>query len=217
MNLPVLFLGILLLWGVAGCQTSPPNLTKVKEQAVVYRDSGAYESEFHGVAERARQDLSRRAERSKPMERLAIVFDIDETILSNWPYLVETDFSMNQSFLGQWMRRSACPPLGSTWALYNEARANQVAVFFITGRPVSLLEVTRANLRKAGFPYYDGLYMKPVDYAAPSVIPYKSAARRAIQEKGYRIIANIGDQWSDLEGGYAERTYKLPNPFYYIP
>jgi hypothetical protein len=28
---------------------------------------------------------------------------------------------------------------------------------------------------------------------------------------------NIGDQMSDLDGGFAERTYKLPNPFYFIP
>jgi hypothetical protein len=34
---------------------------------------------------------------------------------------------------------------------------------------------------------------------------------------GYTIIANMGDQFSDLEGGFSERTYKLPNPFYYIP
>jgi len=28
------------------------------------------------------------------------------------------------------------------------------------------------------------------------------------------IIANIGDQESDLAGGFAEKTFKLPNPFY---
>ena len=31
------------------------------------------------------------------------------------------------------------------------------------------------------------------------------------------IIASVGDQWSDLDGGYAERVFKLPNPFYFIP
>lgn len=29
--------------------------------------------------------------------------------------------------------------------------------------------------------------------------------------------ANLGDQQSDLDGGYSERNYKLPNPFYLIP
>lgn len=50
-----------------------------------------------------------------------------------------------------------------------------------------------------------------------SVIPYKSSTRKMIQEKGYTIVVNIGDQFSDLAGGYAERVFKLPNPYYFIP
>ena len=50
-----------------------------------------------------------------------------------------------------------------------------------------------------------------------TVIQYKSGARAKIAEEGYTIIVNAGDQASDLAGGYAERAYKLPNPFYYIP
>ena len=32
-----------------------------------------------------------------------------------------------------------------------------------------------------------------------------------------RFLETIGDQWSDLLGGHAERAYKLPNPMYYLP
>jgi len=35
--------------------------------------------------------------------------------------------------------------------------------------------------------------------------------------KEFTIIANIGDQRSDLDGGYSERTWRVPNPFYFIP
>jgi hypothetical protein len=31
------------------------------------------------------------------------------------------------------------------------------------------------------------------------------------------IVASVGDQQSDLDGGFAERTYKRPNPFHAIP
>jgi len=41
--------------------------------------------------------------------------------------------------------------------------------------------------------------------------------RGKIAAQGYTIIVNVGDQQSDLDGGYAERAYKLPNPFYYLP
>ena len=47
--------------------------------------------------------------------------------------------------------------------------------------------------------------------------PYKTWVRGEIEAQGYTIIANVGDQWSDLENGYAERVFKLPNPFYMIP
>jgi hypothetical protein len=40
---------------------------------------------------------------------------------------------------------------------------------------------------------------------------------RAVAAGGFVIIASIGDQWSDLEGGHAERVFKVPNPFYLIP
>jgi hypothetical protein len=62
--------------------------------------------------------------------------------------------------------------------------------------------------------------MRPDHPPDEPVSKYKSATRKLIEEgqdDGYRIIANIGDQISDLEGGYAKRCFKVPNPFYYIP
>jgi acid phosphatase len=38
-----------------------------------------------------------------------------------------------------------------------------------------------------------------------------------IETKGFTIIANIGDQESNLAGGLAERKFKVPNPVYFIP
>ena len=34
-------------------------------------------------------------------------------------------------------------------------------------------------------------------------------------KQGFLIIANLGDQVSDLAGEYPKRAYKTPNPFYY--
>jgi HAD superfamily, subfamily IIIB (Acid phosphatase) len=50
-----------------------------------------------------------------------------------------------------------------------------------------------------------------------SVTEYKRHARIDIERKGYAIIANVGDQQSDLAFEHAERIFKIPNPFYYIP
>ena len=50
-----------------------------------------------------------------------------------------------------------------------------------------------------------------------TTVHYKSATRQHIEPLGYDIVANFGDQFSDLKGGYADRTFKVPNPMYYLP
>jgi hypothetical protein len=45
----------------------------------------------------------------------------------------------------------------------------------------------------------------------------KPQERHDVERKGYRIVLNIGDQASDLAGCCAEKTFKLPNPFYLVP
>ena len=52
---------------------------------------------------------------------------------------------------------------------------------------------------------------------ACTTIHYKSATRAYIESLGYDIVASFGDQYSDLTGGFADRTFKMPNPNYYLP
>ena len=46
---------------------------------------------------------------------------------------------------------------------------------------------------------------------------YKSATRQYIESLGYDIVANFGDQYSDFSGGFEDRTFKMPNPSYFLP
>jgi HAD superfamily, subfamily IIIB (Acid phosphatase) len=46
---------------------------------------------------------------------------------------------------------------------------------------------------------------------------YKSGTRKYVSSLGYAIVADFGDQYSDLLGGDAGHQVKLPNPMYYIP
>ena len=48
-------------------------------------------------------------------------------------------------------------------------------------------------------------------------VQYKSLTRQHIESLGYDIVANLGDQFSDLDGGFADRTFKIPNPMYFLP
>jgi predicted secreted acid phosphatase len=96
--------------------------------------------------------------------------------------------------------------------------ASGVTVFFITGRPDAMREVTAANLRDQGMSEWKALVLRSKEEQDETAVIYKSSERRKIVEQGYTIIMSIGDQWSDLDGEpRAETSVKLPNPFYFIP
>ena len=107
-------------------------------------------------------------------------------------------------------------PIRPVLALARLARDRGVDVFFLTGRLERLRAATEANLRAAGFEW-TRLILKPDDLTTKSAADFKAPERKKLQDQGYTVIVNIGDQMSDLDGGFAERTYKLPNPFYFIP
>ncbi|XP_064952724.1 acid phosphatase 1-like isoform X2 [Musa acuminata AAA Group] len=54
------------------------------------------------------------------------------------------------------------------------------------------------------------------DMGKPAVV-FKSGRRAELEGQGFRILASSGDQWSDLLGfPMAQRSFKHPNPMYYI-
>ena len=109
------------------------------------------------------------------------------------------------------------PAIKPTLALYQDAIRHGVKVFFVTGRHQAERKATQKNLINAGYKHWAGLYLRPNHYRHHSIIPFKAQTRKLITEQGYTIVATIGDQYSDLKGGYAEKGFKLPNPFYYLP
>ncbi|WP_341535077.1 HAD family acid phosphatase [Acetobacter sacchari] len=202
----------------------PANVGDAKIAALDYYNSGRYLKDVGVVADAARAWVQEEAPgASKP----AIVLDIDETSLSNWPMTKADDFgyfpkgSCDTLPAGPcgaeaWElsgRAKALPPM---LALYQAARAANVAVFFVTGRREVERKSTTANLLNAGYRDFAALYLKPNAMKVASAADYKTPVRQSIEAQGYTIIANIGDQPSDLAGGHAEKTFLLPNPFYRV-
>lgn len=57
----------------------------------------------------------------------------------------------------------------------------------------------------------------PADEGKKAAV-YKSEKRAELVKEGYVIQGSLGDQWSDLIGfALPNRSFKLPNPMYYIP
>ncbi|KTD25815.1 HAD family acid phosphatase [Legionella maceachernii] len=199
----------------------PLNLSVLKKELEAYHDSGSYQKELSCVIAQAEQYIlmqtAANEQQGNKKKKLAIVLDIDETSLSNYPRMIKRHFDADKAQVEKDLLAADAPAIKPMLSLYNSARNHHVAVFFVTGRPLSMLKATRANLLRAGYNHWSGLYFRPDNYHQPSIIPFKSQARRSITKQGYTVIASIGDQYSDLQGGYAQRGFKLPNPFYYLP
>lgn len=192
--------------------TQLPNLGQIKAEIKDYYTNGSYAAESQAVDAEAQRYLD---ERVHAVKNPAIVLDIDDTSLLTYDYEVKHDFGFDAV---SWdaAATDGFPPVDATLALAKHAAAEHVAVIFVTGRRTPERDFTRKNLLDAGYPV-DGLYLRPIDDHAPSVVPYKSSARASIEADGFTILETIGDQWSDLLGGHAERAFKLPNPMYYLP
>lgn len=107
-------------------------------------------------------------------------------------------------------------------------RSEHLRIFSLSGRTIIF--------RVFVGPYYDSCILLPVvlksryimiklsvcvpratSESGATALVYKSAKRKELVEAGYRILGNIGDQWSDLLGTYVgNRTFKVPDPMYYI-
>jgi hypothetical protein len=147
--------------------------------------------------------------------KLALVLDIDETSLSNYDAIQKDNFTFGTNSQAEATAETGVK-IPSTLELFNLAKQNGVAVFFITGRREATRAHTESNLRREGYDGWQQLFLKP-DASTDTTVQYKSGARANIESQGYRIVANVGDQYSDLAGGHEDIGFKLANPFYFLP
>lgn len=126
--------------------------------------------------------------------------------------MIKLDFSANHESRIKSILMCNLPAVAATLDFYNFAKKNHVAVFLLSARKDHLTNLTIKNLHDAGYSNWDGLYLRPASYKQKSFLNFKINHRKALVNNGYDIVVNLGDQDSDLNGGYAEKIFRLPNP-----
>ena len=157
----------------------------------------------------------------------AILLDVDDTTLNTYNYEIYSNFVYNPAQNAAFVNAASFPAVPGMPALVSHAASKGYQVFFLTGRPESQRPGTVTNLTNAGYatPAANHLYLKDqvnqpwLSSCSPTctTIQYKSLTRQHIESMGFNIVANFGDQYSDLTGGFADKTFKVPNPMYYLP
>jgi acid phosphatase len=198
------------------------NLDVLKNELKQYHDCkctcGCYAHDLDTQADRAIAFLRRRAAGKRGDVKLALVLDIDETSLTNYEELLQSGFNYTKRDWDAWVDSAMAPAIPGTLRLYKEAQKLGVSVFFITGRNESQRAVTERNLAAQGYANWKKLILRQPSAASQSTTDYKSSMRAQVVGEGYKLILNVGDQWSDLKGvPVAEFSVKYPDPYYLIP
>src|SRR3954449_2711909 len=188
---------------------------QVDAVAESYIDRAAHASARKAAVARAARHGHRGHGNDNRHQKSAIVLDVDETTLSNYTAIDADNFTFGPASQAE-ATNEIGTAIPATKKLYDDAKARGVAIFFITGRRENTRAHTTSNLEREGFTGFKAPLPKP-DASTDSTVVYKSNARAAIEQQGYKIIANIGDQYSDLAGGHAVTAFKLANPFYFLP
>jgi 5'-nucleotidase (lipoprotein e(P4) family) len=136
-------------------------------------------------------------------EPLAIIADIDETVLNNLPYnemLIETGESFSQKTWSEWVNNQEATPIPGALDFFNYVEDQDIEIIYLSNRRVENYEPTKANLISAGFPFDDQTIMLLRDKDGN-----KESRRK--QLSGYNVVLILGDNLSDFN----ERFYKKSN------
>ncbi len=193
-------------------------------QLHTFSPTSAYAEELGDIVSHAEHVL---AEPRHGHGTKAILFDVDDTTLNTFDYEIYSNFVFDPTTNNAFADAAIFPAVPHMVDLEKFAESLGYEVFFLTGRRDPRRPGTIANLTGQGYDLEeDHLYTRPLDDAAPwltscaptcTTIQYKSLTRQHIESLGFDIVANFGDQFSDLTGGFADETFKLPNPMYFLP
>ncbi|XP_010043614.2 acid phosphatase 1 isoform X1 [Eucalyptus grandis] len=216
--------GYCLSWRLAveadnmrGWPTVPPECQRHVES---YMTGGQYDRDLNLIVEQVTAYADGIALSDDGMD--AWILDIDETCISNMFYYKRKRYGCDPydaAGFKAWAVRGECPAIQAVRGLFRKLVDGGFRVILLTGRDQETLEAaTVNNLLNQGFDGYERLIMRTQAHKGLSAETYKSDIRRQLEEEGYRIWGNVGDQWSDLQGqSVGKRTFKIPNPMYFVP
>lgn len=155
---------------------------------------------------------------------LAVVVDVDETVLDNSSYnarLVKRGEAFQLATWASWVEERAAPAIPGALAFARTAADLGLRVFYVTNRTAAEEPATRDNLRALGFPLWDGDDGLDVVLTRGERASWEGsgkATRREAVARTHTIVLYVGDDRGDFpaEGpeSFGESWFVLPNPMY---
>lgn len=212
-----IYILVLFAFLLMSCRSTDPtlqimNLDAAKKLVQNYYESGEFEKESEIIINDAISVIDKINRKDKSV----VVFDVDETALSNYAFTKEIGFGFIPKLWDEWQLKGIAEVMPQTKRFYDYLVSKNINVVFLTGRPKNVWAATHRNLIEKGFVKFDTLIVRESNENKMHATEFKSQKRNELVKNGYDIIACIGDQWSDLTGGNTGYKIKLPNYLYLL-
>ena len=140
-------------------------------------------------------------------KKLAVVVDIDETVLDNSPFsaksiIENTNYPM---YWDEWCKMAKAKSVPGALAFLKYAESKGVETFYISNRKVHLTPATLKNLQNNGFPFADSLHL----FLRTAESDKK--ARRNMVKETHDILLFFGDALGDFDSGFDSHITKSRN------
>ncbi|MEP0860264.1 MAG: hypothetical protein HRF52_02365 [Ignavibacterium sp.] len=188
------------------------NLRVAKDRVKDYYESGRYDKELEEIY----LDAKSKIDKIEVKPNSAAIFDVDDTALSNYEISKRLDYGYDYQIIQDWVMSAKLPAIKQTLEFYNYLKSEGVKLIFLTGRQIEEYDATYKNLIEQGYNGFDTLIVRSKQERKLGAAEFKSQKRKELTEKGYVIIINVGDQWTDLDGPYSGIKVKIPNYLYKI-
>ncbi|MGN6492281.1 MAG: 5'-nucleotidase, lipoprotein e(P4) family [Agriterribacter sp.] len=207
---------LVLITSVASCKVQKPVATKASSSlvtqgplwgAVWQQKASEYRALCFQAYNTARfqLDLLLQQPHTKP---LAVVTDIDETVLDNSPYQVhiaEKNQEYSDATWIEWTKRIDCDTVPGGLSFFKYAKSRGVDIFYITNRLEEERAQTLKDLQRWNFPdaTNDHLILKTAGSG--------KGPRRDVVAKTHEIIMLFGDNLSDFSSAFDKQPTEIRN------
>jgi predicted secreted acid phosphatase len=193
---------------------SPPcNLTYAKQAVQEYYEDGHYREDLVSVVS---QSINYFQRCHQFQDNDVAIFDVDETLLLSYPDSKNIQFGYIPKLYHDWVIKAQTPAVPEVKRLYDFFVYNGCKIILLTNRRDDAASATLRNLSRLGFhPPFQAIFRTDHENK-DSAATYKARHRALIAARGYRIVACVGDQESDMSGGNTGYQVKIPNYIYII-
>lgn len=206
---------LILAIGLGFLSSCQAPLEQVKEEnndnllfATLYvQRASEYKALCYQAYNLAQYRLAEKQAAYKGDKKLAVIVDIDETVLDNSPFsaksiIENTDYP---KYWDEWCNLAKAPSIPGSLEFLKHAETLGVETFYVSNRKVHLTPATLKNLQDNGFPFADSTHL-----FLRTTSSDKEERREKIRET-HDVLLYFGDALGDFSSKFDNETTAVRN------